>query len=160
MIHIHAYEKIWMALTVVMLVVFTTLIGVAAFSNGFQVPVPYGRVDPNTIKTSGSFTDANLGLHELAPGKYEAYLLAQVSPWRYYPSELTVPVNSTVTFYVTSADVQHGFRIQDTNVNLQIIPGQISKATYTFTKAGTFNYLCGEYCGVGHQGMFGKIIVK
>ncbi len=160
MIHIHAYEKWWMGLTVLMLAVLTTLIGMSAFSSGFQVPLPWGRIDPNTVKDAGDFTDANLGLHELAPGKYEAYLLGQASPWRYYPNELTVPVGSTVTFYVTSADVQHGFRIMGTNINLQILPGQIAKATYTFKEAGVFPYICGEYCGVGHQNMFGKITVK
>ncbi|MGQ9491600.1 MAG: hypothetical protein ACUVR4_12035 [Anaerolineae bacterium] len=34
-----------------------------------------------------------------------------------------MPVGSTVTFYVTSADVQHGFAIRDTNINMQIVPG-------------------------------------
>ena len=160
MIHIHTYEKWWIGLTTLMLVVFATLIGVTAFANGFQVPEPAGRVDPKTVKDSGPFVDSNLGLHELAPGKYEVYLLAQASPWRYYPSEVTVPVGSTVTFYVTSADVQHGFRIQDTNINLQILPGYISEATHTFDTAGEFPYVCGEYCGTGHQGMYGKIIVK
>jgi cytochrome c oxidase subunit II len=160
MIHIHTYEKWWMGLTIVMLVVLTTLIGLTAFANGFQVPEPWGRVDPKTVKDSGAFASANLGLHQLAPGKYEAYLLAQSSPWRFYPSELTIPVGSTVTFYVTSADVQHGFRVQDTNINLQILPGQISKATHTFDKAGEYPYICGEYCGVGHQTMYGKLTVK
>jgi cytochrome c oxidase subunit 2 len=61
---------------------------------------------------------------------------------------------------VTSADVQHGFRIQGTNINLQVLPGQIAKSTYTFNEAGEFPYICGEYCGVGHQNMFGKIIVE
>ena len=100
MIHIHTYEKWWIGLTIAMLVVFTTLIGLSAFANGFQVPEPWMRVDPRTIKDSGDFVEANLGLHELAPGKYEAYLLGQASPWRYYPSEMTVPVGAVVRFFV------------------------------------------------------------
>ena len=160
MIHIHSYEKWWIVLSVVMLATLTTLIGLSAFSSGFQVPQPWAQVDPKTIKDSGDFVDANLGLHELTPGKYEAYVLAQASPWKFYPGELTIPAGSTVTFYVTSADVQHGFRIKDTNINLQVLPGQIARATYTFKEAGEYPYICGEYCGVGHQNMFGKIIVK
>ncbi len=160
MIHIHLYEKWWIGLTLLMLVVLSTLIGVSAFASGFQVPQPWARVDPNTLKDAGSFSEANLGVHELAPGKYEAYILAQASPWRFYPSEITVPVGATVTFYVTSADVQHGFRIKDTNINLMLLPGQVSKLTHTFDTAGEFFYVCSEYCGVGHQNMFGKIIVK
>ena len=157
MIHIHAYEKVWIGLTVLMLVVFATTIGIAAFANGFQVPVPWASIDPNTLKTSGPFAEP--GLHELAPGKYEAYILAQGSPWRYYPSEITIPVGATVTFYVTSADVQHGFRVKDTNINVMVLPGQVSKTTHTFDKPGEYPFICSEYCGVGHQNMFGTIIV-
>ncbi len=157
MIHVHTYEKWWIALTIIMLVAFTAAIGISAFAAGIQVPSPYQRVDPKTIAKTAPFD--NPGLRELSPGKYEAYILAQASPWKYYPSEIKVPVGATVTFFVTSVDVQHGFKIQDTNINMQILPGQVSKLTYTFTKAGEFPYECTEYCGVGHQGMFGKIIV-
>jgi cytochrome c oxidase subunit 2 len=158
MIHVNVYEKWWMGLSVVMLVVFGAAIGVAGFMLGFQVPVPEARVDPNVIAKSGPF--ANPGLRQLAPGKYEAYIRAEANPWKFRPDKITIPVNSTVTFYVTSADVQHGFRIDGTNANVMILPGQISKTTVTFTQKGTFAFVCTEYCGVGHQNMFGTIIVE
>ena len=158
MIHVHTYEKWWIALTAVMLLAFTAAISVSAFANGIQLPVPEARVDPKTIAQTPPFD--NPGLRELAPGKYEAYVLAQASPWKYYPAEIRVPLGATVTFYVTSVDVQHGFRVQDTNVNMMVLPGQVSKLTHTFDKAGEFPYVCSEYCGVGHQNMFGKVIVE
>jgi len=157
MIHVHAYEKWWIVLTIIMLVAFTSALGISAFVAGIQVPSPEARVDPKTVAKTAPFD--NPGLRELAPGKYEAYVLAQASPWKFYPSEIRVPVGATVTFYVTSVDVQHGFKIQDTNINMMILPGQVSKLTHTFDKAGEFPYECTEYCGVGHQNMFGKIIV-
>lgn len=160
MIHIHVYEKWWMGITAAMLIVLALLVGVASFVNGFQVPQPYQRVDPRTVKNSSPWTDADLGLRELAPGKYEAHILAQSSPWRFYPDKLEIPVGSTVTFYITSVDVQHGFKIQDTNINMMILPGQVSKLTKTFDKAGTFPYVCTEYCGTGHHTMYGTITVK
>ena len=73
--------------------------------------------------------------------------------------EVEVPVNSTVTFYVTSRDIQHGFKLQDTNINMQIVPGQVSKLTHTFDEAGEYPYICTEYCGVGHAAMFGSLTV-
>ncbi|MBI5053885.1 MAG: cytochrome c oxidase subunit II, partial [Chloroflexi bacterium] len=92
--------------------------------------------------------------------KYVAYVRAQASPWKFFPEKIEVPLNSTVTFYVTSGDVQHGFRIDGTNINVMILPGQVSKMTAKFNKAGEFPFVCHEYCGVGHQNMFGKVIVK
>jgi cytochrome c oxidase subunit 2 len=157
MIHVHVYEKWWIALTIVMLVAFTGAIGLSAFAGGIQVPSPFEKVDPQTIAKTAPFD--NPGLRELSPGKYEAYVLAQASPWKFYPSEIQVPVGATVTFYVTSVDVQHGFKVDGTNINMQILPGQVSKLTTTFNQAGEFPYVCAEYCGVGHQNMFGKIIV-
>lgn len=158
MIHVHTYEKWWIALTVIMLVAFTAAIGLSAFVTGIQVPAPEARVDPKTVAQTPPFD--NPGLRELAPGKYEAYIVAQASPWKFYPSEIRVPLGATVTFFVVSVDVQHGFRVQDTNVNMMVLPGQVSKLTATFDKAGEFPYVCSEYCGVGHQNMFGKVIVE
>ncbi len=158
MIHVHTYEKWWIGLSLAMLVVFAIAVGVAGFVLGFQVPEPAGRVDPNTVAKTGPF--ANPGLRQLAPGKYEAYIRAQASPWKFVPDKLELPAGATVTFYVTSVDVQHGFRIDGTNANVMVLPGQIAKTTTTFTKTGTYYYICSEYCGVGHQNMFGTIVVK
>jgi cytochrome c oxidase subunit 2 len=158
MIHVHTYEKWWMGLSIIVLVVFAAAIGVAAFMSGIQVPVPEARVDPNTVAQSGPFAEP--GVRELAPGKYEAYIRAQASPWKFEPAEIRVKVGSTVTFYLTSVDVQHGFKLEGTNINAMILPGQISKMTATFDKAGEYPFVCHEYCGVGHQNMFGKVVVE
>jgi heme/copper-type cytochrome/quinol oxidase subunit 2 len=95
---------------------------------------------------------------ELAPGKFEARLLAQT--WSFKPNEIKVKAGSKVTFYVTSKDVMHGFHIDETNVNFMIIPGQVSKLSHTFDKPGTYKIICHEYCGIGHQTMFAQIIVE
>lgn len=154
-LHIDAYERLWIIIGIVLLVVFTTLVAVAAMAGGIQVPAPQQRVDPNTVAQSGPFAEP--GLRELAPGKYEAYILART--FVFTPREITVPAGASVTFYVTSADVQHGFAIRDTNINMQIVPGQVSKLTYKFTKPGEYEFICHEYCGAAHAAMFGKVIV-
>lgn len=158
MIHVDVYEKWWIAASLVVLIIFAAALGIAGFAAGIQVPVPEARVNPNTVDETGPFADP--GLRELAPGKYDAYVLAQASPWRFYPEEIHVPAGSRVTFYLTSADVQHGFLIPGTNINVQLLPGQVSKLTTTFEEPGTYSYICTEYCGVGHQNMFGTIIVE
>lgn len=158
MMHVHMYEKWWLASSVVVLAVFAVAIGLSGFAAGIQVPVPEARVDPNTVAKMGPFAEP--GLRELAPGRYEAYIRAEANPWKFRPNEIRVPVGSTVTFYLTSADVQHGFKLQDTNINVMVLPGQVSKLTYTFDTPGKFPFICHEYCGVGHQNMYGAIIVE
>ncbi len=155
--HIDRYEQIWIRISVAVLVVFMLGIIVAGWSMGIQVPGVYGRVDPNTVTEPGS-PWAEPGVRELAPGKYEVYILAQI--WTFAPSEIRVPAGSEVTFYVTSKDVQHGFRIQDTNLSFMVLPGQISKMTHRFEEPGEYVFVCHEYCGVGHHTMAGKLIVE
>ena len=82
------------------------------------------------------------------------------------PDEVAVPAGSTVNIYITSADVQHGIKMIESetsdvipNVNMMIIPGQVSKVSVTFDEPGVYEYICHEYCGAGHAVMWGRIVV-
>ena len=66
-----------------------------------------------------------------------------------------------MTFYVTSADVVHGFFIPHTDINMMAIPGWVNEETHTSSRApATYLLICHEYCGIGHQNMFAKIEVR
>ena len=149
------YERNWMRFSVLLLIVFLATVTVAGFSMGFQVAGEEQEVDPRTVLDSEPW--ASPGLREIAPGEYEAYVVAQT--WAFVPRELEVPVGSEVDIYVTSPDLQHGFKITDTNVNMQIVPGQVSKLSFTFDEPGEYPYICHEYCGQGHAAMFGVVTV-
>ena len=157
-LHIDSYEKNWIRASIALLVVFIIAISVAGFSFGIQVPSPEQRVDPNTVATDPNSPWSEPGLRELSPGEYEAYILAQT--WQFLPNKMTVPVGSKVTFYITSKDVQHGFKLQDTNLNVQVVPGQVSKLAVTFDTPGDYFYICTEYCGAAHAVMFGTLHVE
>src|SRR5690349_14139625 len=95
-LHVDHYEAIWIRVTIVMMTVFLSAVIVANVAYGVQVPGVYKRIKPNEVMAKGSpFADP--GLHELAPGKYEAYIRA--ATWSFTPNEIHVPVGSTVTFY-------------------------------------------------------------
>lgn len=159
--HIDPRERNYIVVTIVLVIIFATALLVSAFAYDIQVPTPYERVNPNTIATPGASPwgdPLDERVRELAPNKYEAYILAQT--WAFLPNRITIPKGSTITFYVTSKDVQHGFIIADTNINMMVIPGQVSTLTATFSEAGEYNFVCNEYCGVGHQTMFGTVVVE
>ncbi|MEW5938767.1 MAG: cytochrome C oxidase subunit II, partial [Chloroflexota bacterium] len=125
-LHIDKYERAWLMITAILLVTFAIVIGVSAFGMGIQVPVPEQRVDPKTVGVDPNSPWSNPGVREIVPGeKYEVYITARV--WQFTPNEIHVPVGAKVTFYVVSLDVQHGFKIQNTNVNAQIVPGHVTK---------------------------------
>jgi len=149
-------ERGWMVASIILLVVFAVAVGIAGYALGVQVPAPERRVNPNLITEDGPFSEP--GLREVSPGVYNAYILSQI--WAFTPREIVVEEGAEVTFYVTSRDVQHGFKLQDTNVNFMIIPGQVSTLTVTFDEPGEYIFLCNEYCGTGHAAMFGVVTVE
>jgi len=153
---IDPYEKVWIVISLIMLVIMIGAVTVAAFAYGIQVPVPERRVDPKIVATDGPFSQP--GLRDLGGGKYEAYILGQA--WVWMPNEIRVPLGSTVTFFITSKDVQHGFQLWNTNLNVMVLPGQVSRVTITFEEPGEYPFVCNEYCGVGHHTMAGKVIVE
>jgi len=159
-LHVDQWEGIWIRISLVLVTLFVICIIVAAFAFNIQLPGVTGRIDPNNLKAEGS-PFATPGLRELAPGKYEAYLIAQA--WQFdgaqHYAPLTFPEDTEVTFYVTSADIQHGFKIVGTNVNMMALPGQISKLRAVFDEPGEYLIYCNEYCGSKHHEMYGKIVV-
>ena len=152
---IDPFERNWIRMSILLLIVFFTTVSISGFALGFQVDGANQEVDPETVLDSPPWNEP--GLREISPGVYEAWVVAQT--WTFLPAEMEIPVGSEVTIYVTSPDLQHGFKITDTNVNMQIVPGQVSKLEYTFDEVGEFPYICTEYCGRGHAIMYGTINV-
>ena len=144
-----------MTFGVAMLVVFLALIAFAAVADNINPPTGMQQVDPTKVSQTPPFDKP--GLRQLSDGSYEAYYVAEtLSSTR----RLQVPVGSKVTFYVTSADVVHGFFIPNTDINMMVIPGWVNQQTHTFTHRGEYLLICHEYCGIDHQDMFAKIEVR
>ena len=156
--HIDPYERAWIGVSIVLLVVFMVAIGVAGFALGIQVPSPEQRVDPRTVATDPKAPGQTRDYGNCPPANTK--LMSWHKPGLFCRVKLRCQLAPTVTFYVTSKDVQHGFKIQDTNVNMQIVPGQVSKLEITFDEAGRYDYICTEYCGAAHAIMYGTVIVE
>lgn len=161
-LHIDRYEAAWIRISLITVTVFALAVVTASVTYGIHLPGSHGRINPNTLLTPPS-PFANPEVREISPGKYEAYIRAQV--WSFLPGEIHVPAGSEITFYVTSMDVQHGFKVMETNINMMVLPGQISTLKAKFDKPGTYNFVCTEFCGaggeqIGHHTMYGKIIVE
>lgn len=100
----------------------------------------------------------NPKVNQLDEKTFQVFAVAQM--WQFQPSEIYIPVGSTVDFYLSSKDVVHGFNIAEKNVNMMAVYGGINKTTVKFDKPGTYNIVCHEFCGVGHQNMRAQVIVN
>jgi cytochrome c oxidase subunit 2 len=154
--HIHAYEKIILGLTAIVLLAAMGALAGSVFGSHIHLPGPAGKVDPRILRQTPPFDSP--GLRSLGGGQYEAVLIAQM--WSYAPNQIRVPAGSTVNFRIASADVTHGLIIEKTDVNLTIIPGHVAEASATFRQPGTYLMLCHEYCGISHHMMYAQVVVE
>ncbi len=80
--------------------------------------------------------------------------------WAYDPQQITLTLNEPVIFELTSIDVHHGFNLPDFGVRADVIPEQKTRVKVTPDKAGSFAFFCDYFCGTGHEGMQGQVVVE
>jgi len=82
-------------------------------------------------------------------------LRVEVTAKRYVfqPAEITVRKGQHVDLVVRSADVAHGLRVRELNLDIKINKGSIASVNFTPEKIGTFVGHCSVFCGSGHGQM-------
>jgi cytochrome c oxidase subunit 2 len=110
-------------------------------------PVPAARAAQNPS-----------ALRQTGPNRYEVQVRAFEGGYR--PAEIRVPQGAEITFRVLSEDLPHGFAIDSTSVQIELLPNAFVEATHTFAESGEYLFQCHVYCGGGHETMRGKIIVE
>jgi len=80
--------------------------------------------------------------------------------YEYSPNVVEVAANTKIIFKITALDRQHGFEIAGSkNGCVKIKKGETATVEYLADKAGTFEFKCCVFCGLGHGRMKGKIVV-
>jgi cytochrome c oxidase subunit 2 len=76
-----------------------------------------------------------------------------------YPSEklksneLYLPVNRPIDFKIQSKDVIHSFWVPQFRLKSDAVPGLTTRIRLTPNKAGRYEVVCAELCGIGHSTM-------
>lgn len=153
--HIDQFERYWLVAVAVVLGVFSAALFVSVVAFGVRLPSPVGRINPAEIQQTEF---AQPGVRDMGNNRYTVHLVSQM--WSFSPGEIRLPRGAEVTFIMTSRDVTHGLIIEQHDVNLMLLPGQIARTTTTFNRPGTYHMICHEYCGPGHQNMIGTIVVE
>ena len=71
-----------------------------------------------------------------------------------------VPVNQPVIIRLSSRDVLHSFFVPVLRLKQDAIPGTIFPIWFEATKAGEYEIVCTELCGLGHYRMRGRLTVE
>jgi cytochrome c oxidase subunit 2 len=72
---------------------------------------------------------------------------------------LNIPVDKPVRLNLKSLDVIHSFYVPAFRIKKDAIPGRYATTWFEATKVGEYHLFCSEYCGTGHSGMIGSVIV-
>jgi cytochrome c oxidase subunit 2 len=150
-------ERRW---AIIVMLIIAMLVAMMVFTGLHWASMPPSRVetiDPRKLHISGEFVEDNLGTTLGSDGKVIVRLIAQ--QYSFEPQCLVVPAGMPVTFRATSTDAVHGFVVDKTNANVMLIPGFIATFTTRFDKAGERLMPCHEYCGTGHEAMWGRVQV-
>ena len=136
------------------------LVGMAIYAGIHKATMPQAWVEtanPQTLHISGEFIESNLGSAIEPDESVTVRIVGQ--QYSFTPQCIVVPTDTPVTFRAASADVVHGFLIQNSNVNLMVVPGYVSTLSTRFSKPVESNMPCHEYCGTGHEGMWARVHV-
>ncbi len=76
-----------------------------------------------------------------------------------YSPTIHIPKDRPVRMWLRAKDVLHNFAVAQFRVKMDMVPGLVSYLWFTPTKAGNYEILCEELCGVGHHTMRGMVIV-
>ncbi len=149
------FEGFWIAFSLVLLVVFVALVFHAVAMHGGQIGKAESRKPIDEILAMPEFANPDVRIRD--NGRVEASVVARA--FSFQPNVIEVPTDTEVTFRMTSADVIHGFQIKGTNINVELIPGEVAEVAYTFSEPGDYPLICNQYCGAAHHNMIDTVRV-
>lgn len=96
---------------------------------------------------------------EVVNGVTERTIHIGVRQWQWDPKVIRAKEGERVRLIIHNADVRHTLVIPALQIDIDIPPDG-AVAEFVATKKGTFDFLCGTYCGVGHAEMQGTLVIE
>lgn len=150
-------ERKWIWISLFLAFFMAGMLGFYAVASNIHPPSNVETIDSSRLHLSEEFAEDNLGVKTNADGSLTVTLVA--ARYGFYPPVIEVPADTPVTFRIASADVLHGVHVPFTNMTTMIVPGYISEVRTRFPRTGEFSLLCNEYCGLGHDSMWSRLVV-
>ena len=76
------------------------------------------------------------------------------------PNEVHIPIGVPVEFRVTAQDVLHDLWIPELGVKTDLVPGRENVVRVFTTRAGTYDGVCAEFCGLEHAWMRFRVVAE
>jgi cytochrome c oxidase subunit II len=87
-------------------------------------------------------------------------ITVKAKKYEFDPATIEVKVNQPVEITFESEDTKHGFEQKDLGIEKVVFDKDAPQTVkFTPTKTGTYQFKCAKFCGMGHSGMKGQIVV-
>ena len=80
--------------------------------------------------------------------------------WEFEPSTIEADEGDTVRITLVSEDVSHGIFIPQFGFDLKAGAGENATGEFVAGSKGTYAFRCNVFCGEGHMGMVGTLVVN
>jgi cytochrome c oxidase subunit 2 len=77
----------------------------------------------------------------------------------FIPNEIAVRRGESVVLAFSAPEVTMGFFAPELGLRALIVPGEAVRVPWTADRVGRFDFLCDVFCGDGHEGMNGHLVV-
>lgn len=75
------------------------------------------------------------------------------------PNVITAKAGERLVLEVKSLDFTHGMNFPDLKIRVDLMPGRVTRIELPAQQGGTYEFLCDNFCGDGHEEMHGKMVV-
>lgn len=83
-----------------------------------------------------------------------------LAKFRFSPAQIHIKQGEQVTLVLTSVDFVHGFAVPDLKLRTDVPPGKTVELALPAQRPGRYACLCDNFCGEGHDTMFGTLVVS
>lgn len=80
--------------------------------------------------------------------------------YEYSPAEIRLRQGERIRLLVTATDRKHGFEIKELGIKATLEKGRETAIEFLAPQPGEYEMRCSVFCGFGHKGMRGKLIVE
>lgn len=80
--------------------------------------------------------------------------------FHFTPEDVYVEEGSLISMKITSIDGSHGFALGAFGIDIELKENETKTVEFYAAKKGEYKFKCSHFCGLGHLGMNGKIIVE
>jgi cytochrome c oxidase subunit 2 len=80
--------------------------------------------------------------------------------FHFEPEKIHVKAGTLLTVKIKSVQGTHGFRLSEFDIDETLEENEEKTVELYLSTPGEFSFRCSHFCGLGHLGMTGKIVVK